>query len=135
MAVNSALEFHDSTLTGVDQNGRDLVLRLDPACVHRSHGQPGLDPGDVWLEALGLVVTEAVIEVVPSVLPGELWGGTLSAGGTIWDNDIPLPLAFVGAVTLRLVFSNGEHLVAHGNGIRARLLGEPRYLEPFPGNG
>jgi hypothetical protein len=134
MSVNTALEFHDSTLAGVDQNGRDLVLRLDPAYLHRSHGQPGLDPGEGWLQPLDLIVTEAIIEALPSVLPCDLFDGSLSAGGTIWENSVALPLEVAGAVTLRLVTCNGEHLAAQGNGVMCRLHGESRYLEPFPGS-
>jgi hypothetical protein len=134
MPVNTALEFHDSTLAGVDQNSRDPLLRLDPAYVHGSHGQPGLDPGDVWLQALDLVVTDAIIEALPSVLPCDLLDGSLSSRGTIWNNCVALPLEVSGAVTLRLVTCDGEHLAAHGNGVAGRPHGKSQYVEPFPGS-
>jgi hypothetical protein len=132
MRVNGALEFHDSTLAGVDQVSRALVFLFDPAYLHYSRGRPGLDPGGGWLQALDLVLTDAVIEALPSVLPCQLSDGSLSAGGATWDNCVPLPLEVVGPVSLRLVTSHGERLAAQGNGLRARPHGESRYVEAFP---
>jgi hypothetical protein len=42
--MNEALEIHDSTLTKVEQDGSTIRLSVE-AYVHRSDGQPMVDPG------------------------------------------------------------------------------------------
>jgi hypothetical protein len=131
--MNSAIEIHDSNLAGVESVGRDAVFHLDAAYVHRSEGRPGIDPGSGWLQDIDLVVSGAVIESLPEELPGALADGVLSAGGTAWDNLIPLPLAVSGAVALSMTTSGGELVLVHGSGAEIVPRGEPRFIEPFPG--
>src|SRR3954447_25869367 len=88
--LNNAVEIHDSTLAGVNNRGRDVVVRLVPAYVHCSEGRPGIDPGSGWLQDIDLVFRDAVIESLPSQLPSSLSDGDLCTGEGRWENGIPL---------------------------------------------
>jgi hypothetical protein len=127
--MNDAIEFHDSTLAGIAFDGRDLVVSLAPAYVHRSAGRPGVDPGSGWLQDVDLVVTEAIVESSPSEVPVELCDGSLSVGEALWDNLLPLPLAASGATSLVVITGRGERLAVRGAGASIVIRGEPRYLE------
>jgi hypothetical protein len=94
--MNSEVEIHDSTLASITPDGRDLVLCLAPAYVHRSAGRPGIDQGSGWLQDIDLVISEAVVESSPSGFPVNLSDGSFSDGEVRWDNSIPLPLAVWG---------------------------------------
>jgi hypothetical protein len=131
--MNSAIEIHDSNLAGVEAVGRDAIFHLGAAYVHRSEGRPGIDPGSGWLQDVDLVVSGAVIESLPGELLGALADGVLSAGGTTWDNLIPLPLAVSGTVLLSMTTSGGERVLVHGSSAEVVPRGEPRFIEPFPG--
>ncbi|MDG3004808.1 hypothetical protein [Paludisphaera mucosa] len=132
--MNTAVELHDSTLAGMTHDGRDLVLRLSPAYVHRSTGRPGVDPGSGWLQDVDLVIFEAMVDTLPSEFPVDLSDGSFSVGEVLWDNSIPLPLAVTGAVTLTAVTCGGEFLTVRGTGASTVMHGESRYFEQFPGS-
>jgi hypothetical protein len=131
--LNSEVEIHDSKLGGITPDGRDLVLRLEPAYVHRSAGRPGIDQGSVWRQDIDLVISEAVVETLPSELPVKLSDGSFSVGEVRWDNAIPLPLAVTDAIALDAVTSRGEPLAVRGTGASAVTRGALRYVEEFPG--
>jgi putative acetyltransferase len=133
--VNSAVEVHDSTLAGVNSRGRDVVVRLAPAYVHRLEGRPGIDPGSGWLQDIDVVFLDAVIDSLPSQLPSRLSDGDLSIGEQRWENGIPLPLAASGDVLFSAVTENGENLVIRATGAEAFPCGKMRYVEPFPVDG
>ena len=127
--MNDAIEFHDSTLSGIAFDGRDLVVRLAPAYVHRSEGRPGVDPGSGWLQDVDLIIAEAVVESSPSDVPVELCDGSLSVGEALWDNLLPLPLAASGATSLDVSTGRSERLAVRGAGAALVARGEPRFLE------
>src|SRR5262245_15156901 len=131
--MNSVVEVHDSTLASIIPAGRDLVLCLAPAYVHRSAGRPGLDQGSGWLQDIDLVISEAVVESLPPALPVNLSEASVSDGQVRWDNTTPLPLAVSGTVSLTAVTCRGEHLAVRGMRASTVTRGEPRYLEEFPG--
>src|SRR5262245_59103732 len=78
--MNSEVEIHDSTLASITPDGHDLVLCLAPAYVHRSAGRPGIDQGSGWLQDIDLVISEAVVESLPSEFPVDLSDGSFSVG-------------------------------------------------------
>ena len=132
--MNSAVELHDSTLAGIEPFGPDVVvLRFAPAYVHRSEGEPGVDPGSGWIRDIDLVIIGAAVESRPAELPCGLADGALALGETCWDNVIPMPLAFSGAVSLSAITCGGELLVVRGSGVTVVPRGEPRHVERFPG--
>ncbi len=131
--MNSEVEIHDSTLARITPDGRDLVLCLAPAYVHRSAGRPGIDQGSGWLQDIDLVIFEAVVESSPSDLPAGLSEGSFTDGEIRWDNSIPLPLDVRGSVSLTAVTCRGEILAVRGTGASAATRGEAKYVEEFPG--
>ena len=64
-------------------------------------------------------------------LPCEVWGGELSVDDEVFDNCIPTPLEREGEVRLRLECAAAIYV--SGSTVRLELLGEPTYLEEFPG--
>lgn len=132
--MNSLVEIHDSTLAAITFVDRDLVLRLAPAYLHRSSGQPGVDHGSGWLQDLDLVISEAVAGSLPLELPSDLWNGSISIDGTRWDNIIPLPLIALDAVSFTAVTNHGERLVVRGAGASIVIRGDMRYVEEYPGS-
>ena len=131
--MNSEVEIHDSTLASITPDGRDLVLCLAPAYVHRSAGRPGIDQGSGWLQDIDLVISEAVVESSPSDFPVDLSEGSFTDGEVRWDNSIPLPLAVWGAVSLTVMTCRGEILAVRGTGASVVTRGDARYVEEFPG--
>lgn len=130
--MNSEIELHDSTLASITPDGHDLILCLAPAYVHRSAGRPGIDQGSGWLQDIDLVISEAVVESLPTEFPVDLSEGSFSVGEVRCDNSIPLPLAVSGAVSLVAVTCRGELLAVRGTGASTVTRGELRYLEEFP---
>jgi hypothetical protein len=66
-------------------------------------------------------------------MPGDLWEGSLQVGNQRIENIIPLPLDYQGAVTLVLVAQDESRVVIRGSAISATLVGEPKFIEEFPG--
>jgi len=58
---NRAMEFHDSTFDGFDQDGQNLTLRFSAAYIHESDGKPGLDAGVDWIQEVRLHFENASI--------------------------------------------------------------------------
>lgn len=130
--MNSMLEIHDSRLTGITTVGLALVFHLKPAYIHRSMGRLGIDRTTGWHQDLDLVVSNAVVESLPSELPANFSDGSLSLGGVLWDNTIPLPLDVSGAVSFMAVTDCGEPLAVRGNGVTIVARGPFRYVEECP---
>jgi hypothetical protein len=51
----------------------------------------------------------------------------------LFDNLIPIPLDSAGNIELQFTSISGESLQVRGDHITLELLGEPRYIEDFPG--
>ncbi|WP_165066267.1 hypothetical protein [Paludisphaera rhizosphaerae] len=127
------IEIHDSRLAGIAWESGNLVLRFAPAYVHRSEGRPGVDVGTGWLLELDLIIAAAVAESLPVTVPVNLADGQFFEEETCWDNKIPLPLNFLGRVSLRAVTGESEWLIVRGRGASIVARGEPVYLEEYPG--
>lgn len=131
--MNRAVELHDSVLADIEAVGGDVTLRRAPAYIHASEGRPGVDPGSGWHQAVTLVLRVAVVESAPSRWPCSLSHGTLSAGGAIHENCIPLPLACSGAASLSAVTEAGVSLRVRGSSVEVVPRGEATFVELFPG--
>jgi hypothetical protein len=130
--MNGTLELHDSTLTGIEAVGRNIVVRLAPAYVHRSEGRPGIDRTSGWLHDVDLVILAGIVECSPSQMPCWLADGNLTIGETTWGGCIPFPLAARGSLTFSAVTENSERLIIHGTGLETVSRGEFRYLQEGP---
>jgi hypothetical protein len=130
--MNGMLELHDSTLTGIEAVGRNIVVRFAPAYVHRSEGPPGIDRTSGWLLDIDLVIRAGVVECSPLKMPCWLADGSITIGDTNWNNCVPIPLAASGMVTLYAITENSERLVIRGTGVESVSRRELRYVEESP---
>ncbi len=133
--TEEAIELHDSTLTEVTTDGRDVVLRLRPGYVHRWSTDLKEDVGSGWTQDLDLVIQGATVWPrwpTPEELPSWLAGGSLRVGLSRWENLIPLAIVGVGPVEFRVEGSGGLRLMVRGIGIQITARGEASYVEPSP---
>jgi len=130
--VDDGVEFHDSRLAGVDPIGRDLVIRLAPAIVHRSEGGPGVDAGMVGLQEVEIVIHDAAGDPFPVRFPVDLADGSLAMAGRRWDGVVPIPFEAVGSVEVEAITEEGERLGLRGDGVAIRAVGAWALLEAFP---
>ncbi len=130
---NRAIELYDSTLTSLVKEGQRVVVDLQPAYIHRSTGTPGVDPGGGWAQDVILVVEQATIDGSVPDLPCDLWEGSLRVGHQTIENIIPLPLDYRGDVQLMLVTQTDSGVIVRGSAISATPVGEPKFIEEFPG--
>jgi hypothetical protein len=128
-----AIEIYDSTLASVTDNGDHVVIDLKPAYIHRSTGTPGVDPGGGWAQDVILRLENGTIDGGVPEMPCDLWEGSLQVGNQTIENMIPLPLDYRGAVKLILVAQDESRFVVQGSGISATVMGEPKFIEEFPG--
>lgn len=131
--LNSAIEMHDSELAAVERDGPRLKIHLTPAYIHKSPGRPAIDPGSGWTQNLTLQIEEGTVEGTIPEMPCVLSDGTLTIGEIQWNNCIPLPVQGVGNVELILKIMWGGEVSFTGKRIFSVLVGEPRYVEEFPG--
>src|SRR5580658_9221269 len=129
----TAMEIYDSTLVSVADEGGHVVIDFKPAYIHRSTGTPGVDPGGGWAQDVVLRVENGTIDGGVPEMPCDLWEGSLQVGNQKIENIIPLPLDYEGAVTLILVAQDENRVVIRGSAISAILVGEPKFIEEFPG--
>jgi hypothetical protein len=130
---NSAIEIYDSTLTSLVKEDQRVIVDLQPAYIHRSTGTPGVDPGEGWAQDVILVVEKGMIVGSVPELPCDLWEGSLRVGHQTIENIIPLPLDYRGDVQLILVTQTDSGVVVRGSAISATPVGEPKFIEEFPG--
>ena len=128
------LEFHDSVLAAIHQSDRTSALQLRPAYIHRSTGRPGIDPGEVYIQDLDIVIGEARLTAESHALPFVIWDGAVAIGEKELVNLVPGDLHQTGPVFLRLVptSSNSEFTVS-GSSIEILPVGEPEFQDNFLG--
>ena len=134
MLENSAIELHDSVFAHIAQRGERIEISLAPAYVHKSNGVPGVDAGTGWIQNVTIVLEGGHVEGELPNLPCELSDGMLIIRDQAFENEIPLPLDQDGPVLLRLdeMWSN-RSISFRGSRIVVTVLGEPKYVEQFPG--
>jgi len=126
-----ALEFHDSRLAGLHQQGRKIIIQFEPAYLHRSDGEPGISPGSGWHQNAELVFRSASADGPPDS-EGSVSEGTLDFQG-VTLNLVPAPCRVCGGVAAHFTLSNGNSLKIRAQSVELRLLGEAVYIDTFPG--
>jgi len=127
---NRAIEFHDSTLGCLERDGAIVTLRFSAAYIHESNGKPGLDAGSGWVQEARLHIDGASLSGEISELPCELWDGSIRLGGELFQM-VPIPLDYKGTVEIDLEQDGKIRVV--GTHARLELVGEPKFIEEFPG--
>jgi hypothetical protein len=127
------IEIHDSELKTVTVSDGNIVLELSPAYIHMSDGRPGIDAGTGWIQNAVIRVGGGELLGSISELPCALRDGYLKVKDEFFDNLIPIPLDSAGNIELQFTSISGESVQVRGDHITLELLGEPRYIEDFPG--
>ena len=73
-----------------------------------------------------------IVGSVPE-LPCDLSEGSLRVGHQTIENIIPLPLDYRRDVQLTLVTQTDSGVIVRGSAISATPVGEPKFVEEFPG--
>ncbi|MBZ5694021.1 MAG: hypothetical protein LAN36_01540 [Acidobacteriia bacterium] len=132
-SLKSAIEVHDSVLAAVDHDSVGVTIHLAPAYIHKSTGEPGVDPGTGWIQNVILAIEEGSIEGEIPKMPCKLSDGRLNVGQRLWENTIPLPVECNGNLKLVLTGMWGGELTITGKRIFSKSIGEPEYVEKFSG--
>jgi hypothetical protein len=128
--MRSEIEFHDSTIVAIAQEGTSLRLSVD-AYVHRWELVAGKWKGTGWKQPVQIIMVGATC-ARPSELPARLYTGEIRASQVKYDNMVPLPFALSEPVTLRLEFDTAELLEVCGRDIAIEPTGPGRYIEELP---
>ncbi len=125
------IEFHDSTLTGINAVGQACELVLD-AYVHSWEAR-----GDEWtgtglMQVVHIIVGNAFGPLASElVLPALISAGRMRAGGVTHDL-VPLPFEASSDVDLSLQVDTIGTVTINGHGVRIEAVGEGRYVEDLP---
>src|ERR1700687_2451080 len=130
---NRAIEIHDSILDSISIVDGYAVLHFSSVYIHQSIGKPGTDAGSGWVQKAQLRIRDATVEGLFSELPRDWLIGHIKLGGSVLDNEIPIPLSYSGDVELRLE-SWGEQVLITGGGGGLELSGETEEAEEFRSN-
>lgn len=131
--LHASIEFHDSTIGSIRREGVNLTIDFAPAYLHRSAGIPGVDPGTGWTQEVLIVLRCARLSGEIPQLPLTLAGGSLTLGTLFHNNCLPVPFDYLGEVKLVLLFEDSSDLQIVAEEIHLILIGNPIYVEDFPG--
>jgi len=127
-----ALEFHNSRLARLHQLGRKIIIQFEPAYLHCSDSEPGISPGSGWHQNADLIFRSAWIDG-PLDSAGTVSEGTLNFQG-VKLNLVPAPCRVCGSVAASFTLNNGHSLKIRAESAELRLLGDPVYIDTFPGS-
>jgi hypothetical protein len=125
------IEFHDSTFDGLEKDGTNVTLRFSAAYIHESNGKTALMQVLAGFKRLAFTSPGRPWAARFLELPCDLWDGSIRLGDELYQM-IPIPLDHSGAVEINLE-QNGKITVV-GTDARLELVGEPTFIEKFPGN-
>jgi hypothetical protein len=131
---NAALEFHDSDLTALEVDDDRVTLRFAAAYIHRSEGVPGVDRGTGWTQEASVALARAKLAGVVRLGSPSLADDEVSLGDRHFAGLVPASLSYVGPVSVALLFLDGSRLRIDAEELHCELIGEPTYVEEFPGS-
>jgi hypothetical protein len=108
-----------------------VIVHSLPAYLHKSDGQPGYDPGTVWVQDAQLISVGASVEGDLPDWPCDVMDGALTIGGERHEIHIPVPLLPAAPAELCLSFDSVHTATVTARSVRLRLSGEPGYVEDF----
>lgn len=128
--MREELEFHDSAVTRIAQEGPRIVVELD-AYVHRWDKSSGAWKGEGWRKPARITLS-GTLENGQAEVAGILDTGELKAGDLELLHLLRVPVASKGPATLRLEFATGAVLDFTGQDAAAELTGEGSFVEALP---
>jgi len=131
-SLNAAIELHDSVVQSIFRNQLYLLVALRPAWIHKTTGTPGVDAGSCFVQDVILEFGTAETAGEIGDLPADMLDGELRIEDMVFSNMITLPCEFVGATSFSIHLSPDYRAISiTGHGIKAKLEGEPRYIQEF----
>ncbi len=127
MSDGRELEFHDSDLLGVCQEGDSVVLELD-GYVYQTEKVNGRLVDSGWMQPLRIVISNAKVKQSRRGNYRCIADGELRLGDRVFSNLVPLPFEGIGASELTLEIM-GEKLIVVGDSVKIEDTGEPRFVE------
>src|SRR5688572_12712076 len=135
--MNQMIELHDSEIACCWFRNGAVIIIFSHAYIHRSEGEPGVDPGTGWSQRAELVIEQATEIDLPRAWPCSIYDGFLELNDVVYDNEIPIPLEHLGRVRLNLDIADADDKTMQvdfiGNNAHLTLLGEAAYMEDFSG--
>ncbi|TKB11151.1 hypothetical protein [Desulforhopalus sp. IMCC35007] len=129
--MNIAFEIHDSTLNEIISEGASTILRFNEAIIHRSEGEPGIDKGTCWVQAIEIKFENASILTEPDDIPNQLDYGYFLINDKKHTNVIKIPLQETGKIEAMFETFYRNELKIIANKIVINEAGEARYLQDF----
>jgi hypothetical protein len=127
-----SLEWHDSTLCGVERNAGGLVLHLRPAYVHKWEPVNGEWIGEGLAQDLNVTILngEASGSIPASRL--KISGADLRISGRDVVELLPVGQTTTGHIDLRLILATGSELSIAGAALAVEVVGGPCFVEFLP---
>lgn len=129
---NAAIQMYDAELIAIGSEGSSLVLDLR-ACVHRSHGIPGTDPGAILRQPAAIILPKGQLLGPRPDLPCTIDAGEISAGDHDFDGLIPCPFSCEDATRVNLTSSSGQTLRIDADQMTILFTGDPDFIGDFDG--
>ena len=130
---NRVIEIHDSGLESLSIDSDQVVLDFWAAYIHQSDGRPAIDPGTGWVQRAIVRIYGRIESGALKELPCDLSDGFLMINDEKFKNVIPVPLDCQGNIRLNLISEFAEEINIQGRHVKLELIGEPTYVEKFPG--
>jgi hypothetical protein len=125
------IEFHDSTLVGVNHTTNDVEVILD-AYVHRWDILGDAWTGTGWVQPVRILISDVGGRSIAPVLPVDISYGRLRVGTISYDNMVRLPFNASDAIGLRLQLTNADVVEFIGRGVHIDAVGDARFVEDLP---
>ena len=133
--LTKEIELHDSRVYALVEVGNQIVVFLE-VYIHQSEGRPGCDAGSGYGQAAALTFSAATMEGKLPEFPCDIEHGELEVNGTVTSNMFPIPFSEAGkiALSLEFIFPAAEPIFIKGDKVQLTLIGDPVYIEEFPGS-
>lgn len=133
---NRLIELHDSEIEKIFCLNDDVVIVFSIVYIHQSEGRPGIDSGNVWTQKAEILFLGGSLRGQFESFPVKLSDGGLKIDNKFFDNVIPILHDEAGKIELNMVSQScGREVIICGTKVTLKLLGEPKYVEEFPGAG
>ena len=125
------LEFHDSTLTGLDAREPNVELLLDAYIPRWERLNDGWR-GTGWMQSVRIVVSNATgLSALPR-LPVKISDGRLQLGTVALNNVVRLPLQASCVVRIWLQLATADVVELTGSAVCLEATADARYIEELP---
>lgn len=123
------LEFHDSTLATMVEEGRDVVVSFRPAYVRAE--EEGVVSG--YAQDVDIRFVHGRVLTRPGKMPVWISDGVLKTkSGAIFDALLPVPHSIREAVSFSGITAENEGFQIEASGCVVELIGPRRFIEKIP---